>query len=113
MRENGQNKGAFNNVHESSIGDTIFGIQFNALIHSTADWTAAEDTVHNFGGKKESWVLTPRLIMMHEGSRLSLGQSLLSLAWWKRKSDHNEALKNDPPPLIAPILFVDGHAPAL
>jgi len=68
MRENGQNKGAFNNVHESSIGDTIFGIQFNALIHSTADWTAAEDTVHNFGGKKESWVLTPRLIMMHEGA---------------------------------------------
>jgi len=104
----------FSSVFRPTCYGTIgCSYELNGLIHSDADFMAAEDPVHNLCGKKESWVPSPaRFIMMHEGAGYPWNG--LFFHWHGGKGNLIKAvdLKKDSTPFIAPTLFVDGHAQA-
>ena len=85
--------------------------ELNGLIHSDADWTAAQDPTNNLCGKKESWAPLPsRFIMMHEGAGYPWNN--LFFHWHGGNGNLITDSVNDPTPFIAPTLFVDGHVQA-
>jgi len=98
----------------SCYGTIGCSYELNCLIHSAADWMAAEDPTNNLCGKKESWVPSPaRFIMMHEGAGYPWNDFFFH--WHGGNGNLIKgavALKNDPTPFIAPTLFVDGHVQA-
>jgi prepilin-type N-terminal cleavage/methylation domain-containing protein len=104
----------FPSARPTCFGTIGCSYELNGLIHSAADFTAAEDPVNNLCGKKESWAPSPaRFIMMHEGAGYPWNN--LFFHWHGGNGKLILAgvpLKNDPTLFIAPTLFVDGHVQA-
>jgi prepilin-type N-terminal cleavage/methylation domain-containing protein len=100
-----------------SLGDTY---RFNWFLED-AYWNdappRAEDPVYNLGLKKESWVPDPaRFIMIHEYAAYPWNtDGMISVVSWHGASNPGKlfdpaTIKGDRDKLIAPTLFVDGHA---
>jgi prepilin-type N-terminal cleavage/methylation domain-containing protein len=76
----------------------------------------AEDPVYNLAGKKESWPPDPsRFIMMHEWAAYPWNQEgTIQVTQWHNTTRPGQmfsaATVEDSEKLVAPILFVDGHA---
>jgi prepilin-type N-terminal cleavage/methylation domain-containing protein len=76
----------------------------------------AEDPFYNLAGKKESWPPDPsRFIMMHEPAAYPWNQSgVIEVTQWHNATRPGQmfsaATLKDSEKLVAPTLFVDGHA---
>jgi hypothetical protein len=91
--------------------------RFNAGLEG--DYTGvAEDPDHNLALKKENWVSNPaRFIIVHEAGPFPVveGDNTVQVAPWHDafnpgKMYDAKSLPRSPDRLIAPTLFVDGHA---
>ncbi len=78
----------------------------------------AEDWLYNLGLKKENWVSEPsRFIMMHEYAAhpWEQGDGTIKVTQWHSAANPGKmfdasTVKGDSDKLVAPTLFVDGHA---
>ena len=95
----------------SCYGTMGCSYELNGLIHSDADYLAAQSPNNNLCGQKESWVPLPaRFIMMHEGAGYPWNN--LFFHWHGGNGNLITNVIDDPTPFIAPTLFVDGHVQA-
>jgi prepilin-type N-terminal cleavage/methylation domain-containing protein len=112
----------FAGLPESKMRPTVFastGCSYRFNHYLQDDYITAgvaEDPQYNLAGKKESWVPhSSRFIMLHEFAAYPWNQANFAVTQWHGASNPGKmlsvyTLKVARDKLVAPTLFVDGHA---